>query len=210
MSKYIDKIFYINLERRTDRRAEIEQELNNFQLNYERFNAIEHIHGIVGCGYSHLAVLKIAKERNYKNVLIFEDDFTFLVSKQKFEDSLTIFFESNIPFDVCMLSYNLQQFQILYDNPIVNKITESLTASGYIVNQHYLQKLIDLYDYAIPLLEKTGEHWIYANDQIWKDYQKTDNWFYFKTRIGKQRPSYTDNGYNPIENKVFAHNYKGV
>ena len=37
MSHNIDKIFYINLDRRIDRRNEIEQELNNVELQYERF-----------------------------------------------------------------------------------------------------------------------------------------------------------------------------
>jgi ribosomal-protein-serine acetyltransferase len=80
MSSYIDKIIYINLSKRTDRREEIENELNNFNLYYERFEAIPTPEcGIYGCGLSHLSVLKLAKERNYKNILILEDDFQFLV-----------------------------------------------------------------------------------------------------------------------------------
>ena len=37
----IPHIFYINLNRRTDRKEEIEKELDNFGLTYERFEAIE-------------------------------------------------------------------------------------------------------------------------------------------------------------------------
>ena len=59
---------------------------------------------------------------------------------------------------------------------------------------NYFEKLINLYEWALPLLNSTKCHWIYANDQIWKDYQKQDNWYYFKIRIGKQRPSYSDLG----------------
>ena len=87
MSENIDKIFYINLDKRTDRREEIEQELSNYELNAERYAGIYTPHsGIVGCGYSHLNVLKLAKERGYKNVLILEDDFQFVVSKEEFEE----------------------------------------------------------------------------------------------------------------------------
>ena len=51
MSKYIDHIFYINLDKRADRRGEIETQLNAFGLSYERFTAIETPgQGIVGCG----------------------------------------------------------------------------------------------------------------------------------------------------------------
>jgi glycosyl transferase family 25 len=93
MSHNIDKIFYINLEKRKDRREEIEKELDTFGLNYERFEAIETPgFGILGCGISHLSVLKLAKERKYKNILILEDDFTFIVSKEEFEKSLNLFF----------------------------------------------------------------------------------------------------------------------
>jgi glycosyl transferase family 25 len=73
MNKYIDKIIYINLNKRVDRRADIENELNLFSLRYERFSAIEHEDGAIGCALSHLEVLKIAKKNNYKNILILED-----------------------------------------------------------------------------------------------------------------------------------------
>lgn len=50
MSNNIDKIYYINLEKRTDRKEQIETQLNIFSLEYERFNAIETPgFGILGC-----------------------------------------------------------------------------------------------------------------------------------------------------------------
>ncbi len=196
MSKFIDKIFYINMEKRKDRRELIEDELNKFNLDYERFDAIETAEfGIYGCGLSHLSVLKLAKERNYKNVLILEDDFTFSVTKEEFENELTKFFEQNLEYDVCMLSYNLVNFKEM-DNDIVGKLVYATTASGYLVNNHYYDILIKLYEWALPLLIKTREHWIYANDQIWHLYQNNDKWFYFKKRIGKQRNGYSDTAMN--------------
>ena len=86
MSHFIEHIFYINLEHRTDRRAEIESELDAYGLKYERFNAFyTPPDGFIGCAQSHLAVLKLARERGYKNILIVEDDFKFVVSKEEFE-----------------------------------------------------------------------------------------------------------------------------
>jgi len=193
MSKNIDKIIYINLNKRTDRRELIESELNNFDLKFERFEAIEtQGFGILGCGLSHLQVLKIAKERSYENILILEDDFTFLISKEEFEKELNNFFNSNIDFDVCFLSYNLIKKEETQYKFIV-KALECQTASGYIVNKKYYDKLINLYEIAMPLLEQTQQHWNYANDQIWKQLQIKDNWYCFSKRIGKQRPGYSDN-----------------
>ena len=60
MSENIDKIIYINLNKRTDRRIQIEAELNDYDLKYERFEAIETPgFGILGCGLSHLQVLHL-------------------------------------------------------------------------------------------------------------------------------------------------------
>lgn len=194
MSKNIEKIVYINLDKRTDRREEIENELKKYELEAERYSAIYTPHsGIVGCGYSHLNTLRLAKERGYKNVLILEDDFEFVVSKEEFEDSLNKLFDSKIPFDVCMLSYIVQRGEPIPEYPFVGKVLDGQTASGYIVNQHYYDTLIALYEWAIPLLDKTNEHWNYANDMVWKRLQPKDNWIYFLNRIGKQRDGYSDN-----------------
>ena len=80
----VDGIFYINLDHRTDRKEEIEKELRDIGLPFERFSAIPTCPGIIGCGYSHLSVLKEARRRGYKNVLIFEDDFEFLINSTTF------------------------------------------------------------------------------------------------------------------------------
>jgi glycosyl transferase, family 25 len=193
MSQNIDKTFYINLRKRSDRREQIEKQLNEFNLEYERFEAIETPgFGTFGCCQSHLSVLKIAKERGYKNVLIFEDDFEFCVTKEVFEINLVGFFDQYPNFDVCFLSYNLREYQEI-ENSFVNKIVFSQTASGYIINSHYYDKLINLYEWAAPLLDETKQHWIYSNDIVWRDLQKTDNWYYFKERIGKQSDGWSDN-----------------
>ena len=193
MSHNIDKIFYINLDKRTDRREEIEQELNQMELSYERFPAIHNSSGSVGCGYSHLSVLKIARDRGYKNVLILEDDFTFLVSKLELEIQLEQLFNSFNEFDVCFLSYGCNNFEDIPDKAFIKRVLDAQSASGYIVNEKCYSKLIDLYETCIPLLEETGQHWNYANDVCWRPLQKQDMWICFDKRMGKQRAGYSDN-----------------
>jgi GR25 family glycosyltransferase involved in LPS biosynthesis len=201
MSNNIDKIFYINLDKRTDRKEEIENELKRMDLTAERYPAIYTPNsGIVGCGYSHLNVLKLAKERGYKNVLIFEDDFEFIVSKEEFNKTIQNFFDTTTKYDVCMLSYIVQEFEEVPNNSIVCRILNGQTASGYIVNGSYLDVLIDLYSWAIPELERTNEHWNYANDHVWKKLQPKDKWYYLVNRIGKQRSSYSDNKMCHVDN----------
>ena len=197
MSDNIDRIIYINLDYREDRKDEIESEIEKMNLTEktERFRGIRVVdQGILGCTKSHLAVLKLAKERGYKNVLILEDDFEFIVSKEEFERELSTFFESGIDYDVCMLSYLLTQEEEPESNDQnVKRVIEAQTASGYLVNAKYYDTIIELYEWAWPLLENTKAHWLYANDQCWKTLQKKDNWYYFANRLGKQRASYSDN-----------------
>ena len=194
MSHNIEKIYYINLDRRTDRREEIENELTSFGLCAERFSAIAHEEGIVGCGKSHLEVFKIAKKNGYKNVLILEDDFSFLVTTEEFETLIGKFFiHIGNNYNVCMLSSSFEQCESDKPYPFLGKVIEASNASAYLVNGDYLDELIALYEYALPLLEKTGQHWNYANDQIWKLLQKRDIWYAFLPKLGRQRPGYSDN-----------------
>ena len=90
MTNNIDHIFYINLDKRVDRKELFEAELAKYGLTAERFAGIYYPSpmGTVGCGKSHLQVLELAKLRKYKNVLIFEDDFYFTEPKQLVEDCL--------------------------------------------------------------------------------------------------------------------------
>lgn len=196
MSENIEKIFYINLEKREERREQIEGELKKYNLydNAERIDAIHTPHqGILGCTQSHLKAIKLAKERKYKNVLILEDDFYFVVSKEELNEELKKFYETvHANYDVCMISYLLQNKEKTeYEH--ITKVLEGQTASGYIVNDRFYDKLIDLYTWAIPKLESTKEHWNYANDQCWKKIQPSSDWYCLTKRCGKQRDGFSDN-----------------
>ena len=193
INKYVDKVIYVNLESRTDRKEEIETELDKFNIKYERFNAISRPdYGIIGCTQSHLEVIKMAKQNNYKNILILEDDFTFTVSKDTFEEQIELLFKSNINFDICMLSYNLIKFKRNIEHTFLNNVLEAQTTSGYIINETMYDIMIDLYTWTLPLLDSTRHHWIYSLDQIWKLLQPITNWYCFSERLGKQRMSYSD------------------
>jgi GR25 family glycosyltransferase involved in LPS biosynthesis len=204
MTKNIDHIFYINLDKRVDRKELFEAELAKYGLIAERFPGIYYPQprGIVGCGKSHLQILELAKLRKYKNVLIFEDDFYFAEPKQVVEDCLQRLFTTKPNFDVCFLAQHLLAGTVDTEDPLFTRVAYSETASGYIVNAHYYDKLIELYKFAIPELEKTMAHWIYANDQVWKSLQATDNWYCFSKCLGKQRNILSDNS-NLMQNYDF-------
>lgn len=199
----IDRIFYINLDHREDRRREIENELRKMdiishdehnpdnKLIFERFSAIKHdTIGGVGCGKSHIGVLNLAKERNYSTIIILEDDFMFTVTKEEFHKQLC--YLDGVYMDVCLLSGNLMNYNHSGLTPNLYRLFKAQTTSGYFIQCRYNDTLIDCFQSAIENFERTNHHWLYAIDVAWHKLQVIDPWYALKTKIGKQRPSHSD------------------
>lgn len=192
--------FYINLDHRTDRRAEFEGEAAAMGFPCERFPAIYNRSGTVGCGQSHIAVLKEAQARGYESVLIFEDDFKFIVDKDTFWFTMNqIHTDVSGSYDVIMLGYNLLKSSAHSKNLL--KALDVQTASAYCVHSRMYAKLIDTLEVGLQKLIETGQHWNYANDACWKVLQPDAEWFVAQPRLGLQRPSFSDIGQKFVDNK---------
>lgn len=192
MLRQLDGILFINLDHRADRRASIMHELALMDLEAERFEAVSRPHlPSLGCAESHLAALKLAKERGWDHTLVLEDDFVFLVDKPALEAQMRRLFDGSLEWDVCMLAYSLQASEGI--EPGVLRVLEAQTASAYVVRRSYLDELIALYEEAVPLLAQTARHWDFANDQVWKRLQRRDRWIAFEPRLGRQAAGYSDN-----------------
>lgn len=87
---YIEKAYYINLDYRTDRKVLFENRVFDLGIPIERYEAVKfgendlenpfndkNWHKKMGCAYSHLNVVRLAKEQKLSNVWIFEDDCVF-------------------------------------------------------------------------------------------------------------------------------------
>jgi len=186
----IEKLLYINLDHRTDRRSEIEGELAKMGLSGERFPAILAEPGYIGCLRSHLAVLELAKQSGWTNVLLLEDDFQFIVDRPTLEQELTHFFNLEIPYDILMFGYN-----ILEKKPFNETVCRGInvqTTSGYLVHERFYDALIANFKEALPRLIQTDQHWNYSCDQSWKTLQPVSEWFCLNKRIGIQRSSFSD------------------
>jgi GR25 family glycosyltransferase involved in LPS biosynthesis len=180
--------FYINLDHRTDRRAEAEKEFESRDLAVERFPATYCSTGAIGCNLSHIGVLITARARGYESVMIFEDDFQFLVSKEQWNDLI-----AKLPasYDVVMLSYNLVA-GTSHDETFY-RVQDVQTTSGYIVHSRFYDTLIARWQEGAGLfMSNPTMDWVYILDQYWKPLQARCEWFAYKVRIGKQRPSFSD------------------
>jgi GR25 family glycosyltransferase involved in LPS biosynthesis len=186
----IDGIVYINLEKRKDRFEHMQSLLQKYNINALRFNAIEHEYGLYACGLSHLAVLKMAKNAGWNRVLILEDDILITVDPEKFHSMIQTILQR--PFDVCMLDLNLQSSEPIDDILSIVKVKCAYCAGAYIVENHYYQILIDLYESCLPKLLETRYHWMYANDAAWHSLQVKDNWIAYVPQICKQMSGYSD------------------
>ena len=193
----IDGIVYINLEKRDDRKKLLLEELKKIEVNSEQVNKVSGVYipknGHKGCVQSHIIALNIAKMNRWKYVLIFEDDMELNVSPDEFNNMINNTLDytksNNISWDVIMLATGHNEKE--YDNNMI-RIKAGTTSSGYIVNSHYYDTLINLFTYCNENMSRDkwsgGQEWEpYALDQQWRVLQKNDNWFGFEKDLIKQR-----------------------
>ncbi len=194
----IDHTIFINLESRKDRLKHVTDELKKLGLSddkFSRFPAIQLPNGRIGCSMSHLKCVQIAKERRWKNVFICEDDIEFtkpeLLKEQskKFFDNYTI---TGNKWDVCIVAgNNVPPYEKIDDYAI--KVSHCQTTTGYIVNEHYYDTLIENYKQGIQRLLKNPDHHVmFAIDKFWIQLQKRDKWFMIVPASVIQREDYSD------------------
>jgi glycosyl transferase, family 25 len=205
----LDAVIFINLDNRKDRKILIEKELENMGVKKEkiiRFPAIyEKYNGHLGCVKSHIEVLKIIKQSNFKNALILEDDFKFTLPKQEINKKIDHFLEKFINnWDAIHLSHSYWNKQKQIDNHIC-KINSAMTSSGYIVNNHnnFYDKLLNDFQNSEEKLTENLKKWLEKNpnkkkyedanalNQHWSKLQKKSQWYIFEPPLGIQRNSYS-------------------
>ena len=146
------KIFYINLDERTDRKDSFEKHMKKYDLEFERFSAIKDNCGAFGCAKSHLCVLKNAKNNNLENVIIMEDDIAFDISPEMLDEKLKLIFDNNLDFDVFHLSY---RYRISDDVPGIDylkKLSYCHYCSCYIINKKCYDEIIECWEKSLLLL----------------------------------------------------------
>jgi GR25 family glycosyltransferase involved in LPS biosynthesis len=190
MNNIIDKIIYINLDSRKDRDLSIRTQLKIYNLKAERLSAsyIEN-NPSQGCALSHIRCLENAVKNKYENILILEDDFIFNIEPNEFKKKIFKFLKYVKNWDVLMLlGYNIISEKY---NDIIDKVVESNTAAGYLVNNHYYKKLLKCFKKSYELLNNIDLPGT-SIDIVWKELQKVDNWYIFNPFLGIQGCSYSN------------------
>jgi len=188
MEKYVDQIYYINLEHRKDRKEHIEKQIKEYldpDLKITtRFDAIQYKgnfvnncfrnKGAIGASLSHLGVAKLAKQNNYKHTLILEDDVIFNWDKDRFYNFLNIFFENIKDYNLLVFDTNgnnMHPWQS-YDTNIkgIYKLGDSFCTGGYIISNAFLDTYIEHLEQATPKLIQ-GDIFNGRIDESWKIFQ---------------------------------------
>jgi GR25 family glycosyltransferase involved in LPS biosynthesis len=198
--KYFDHIFFINLDRRPDRLELITEQLKKVNIEAERVTAVDgslldadpkigngwNHKGVAGCALSHRKVIQLAKEHNYNNFLVIEDDSIFTESfVQDFE-----FYIKQVPENWDMIYFGGNHLTPLKGiNTNVGKCQHTLTTNMYAMKH-------TLYDTVLSSIAPVVEGLDKPVDVLYCDIQKKYNCYGFKPHLVWQDSIFSD-----IENK---------
>lgn len=202
----IDKIYIINLKERQDRWTDSLIELKKHNIeNYERFEAIrpdlkkndpiqysknnlkldeKYIIGALGCKFSHIEIIKNAKKKKYKQVLIFEDDFLLCENFiEKYNKIYSDIEKEKINIDIMYLGFSIVRKEPFIDTTINNlkKVKNVHTTHAYIINYNF-------YDTILEELEKCH----CEIDVCYANCQKKYNMYGIYPSLISQRTSFSD------------------
>jgi len=202
----LPRVDYINLDRRTDRKATFETSMCEAGVrieNLHRFDAIAHRHGCVGCTQSHIAVLKRALQLRLPFVVVCEDDCVW-----KSHDNTARFVKQCRDFvlhcgeewDVLLLAASVHHFKsTATEVPNLHRVTEAQTTTAYVVNGDYIPKLLQNFETSERQLREAIEECTttgqkigdakrrYSLDIYWKKLQREDRWFVFLPAYFRQQ-----------------------
>jgi GR25 family glycosyltransferase involved in LPS biosynthesis len=190
MNNYFDKIYCINLDRRTDRWERCLEIFDELSLNVERFSAtdykdIKHLKKTRDAIryanlQSHKSLLKLAKSFRLNNILILEDDVEFVNDfKSKFNDKI-----KSLPdnWDMFYIGGLPKKKSKLIDKNII-KSKHIVSCHSYAINSKCFDFLIE----KMTSLRTDG-----AVDNIYPKLQKYLNCYIMNPSLTYQRESFSD------------------
>lgn len=182
----VDAVVYINLEKRKDRRVQVEAELRRCipESKIHRFNAVYERPGWFGCSRSHIEVLRWAEEMGWNAVMVVEDDVMWTDAFRAGLEKLPSFPSP----DVIMLCGSSP----IYD-PVTSRVTSASAATAYIVRKEYIPILRANFEEGLANLRANPARTdLYCVDQHWKRLMEKDRWYIVVPGMATQRPGFSD------------------
>lgn len=171
----LQNTLFINLANRQDRCVHIQQELARLGITSPvRFNAVKTQMGQVGCSMSHLKCLEKAKQADWEQVFICEDDAVFTNTDLLLNRLAKA---STLEWDVLIVGGNNQRpfSKTAHDDFI--QVHNCQTTTAYIVKQAYYDTLMkNIKEGLDKLLREPQMKHLFSIDIYWKKLQIGDTW----------------------------------
>ena len=165
INNYITRVLYINLDKRTDRRTLMENQLSVFEPDKViRIPGVLHKNGYYGCTRGHITALKMAKEKGWENVLILEDDAVWANVEKAYPVFQKLIEQ---PYDVIMLGGTYADYDIN-----TYRVKFAFSAASYVVHNSYYDTLIQALEKGL----KSESPDDFPADVTFSKLQPTDNW----------------------------------
>lgn len=189
----VDMIYILNLEERVDRFYDTLLSLAAIRAPLDRvfhYKAKkDDTPAYVGATKNHVDVIKHFKESGKANCLILEDDFVFTDDHSRVWNTLDQFWKLDLDYTICFLSLSKHGERRPYNEIVSITKQPCTTSSGYLLRKETVGNVYDTVNEGLRLMSETGDHHMYCIDRYWC---KLTNLFFFKTKLGFQRPSYSN------------------
>lgn len=195
---FVDKIYYINLDQRQDRKIDTISELKKFNLydKSERISAIkgsrdkEFSYGSIeynktmdALTKSHLLAVQKAVDLDLDKILIFEDDIQFLEINSEHPFKIInrglADLQNLTNWDIVYLGGTVYQDSIVLESPNLMKAGNILGSHAYILNKRAFKKLLKGYTSPVPadlhLHILPNKYSIYPGPAVQRDGTLDDN-----------------------------------
>lgn len=203
----IDKIFFINLDHRTDRWEKLEKDFipllpDQYQDKVERISGVDFTNKeknvrAAGASSSHLKIWKQCIQEKLDTVLIFEDDIEWATD----QETINHYFNEikKLDFELINFSYRYRDYFLRSHHKDFLHGLNLILCSGYLVKVDFLKKMYDHVHYHTTRLLKNETFKEHAIDVVWNKFlfdkenlKINTKWYQTKTKLVIQYENYSD------------------
>ncbi|MBE4963665.1 glycosyl hydrolase family 25 [Enterobacter cloacae complex sp. P24RS] len=191
-----DKVIYINLKERHDRKNTIKKELRSLGIPphlIHRVEATRHLVGQIGRARSHLAAVETAISEGWGNVLILEDNMIFDTTAEA-KERLNAFLQTlkKIDWHCALLSTRYRKVITLKSTDRIVKPVDAGSACAYAVHRDYRDTMRACFATATGYLLKGGSPHEYALENTWLPLMQQHRWIGMYPVAGHPTPGMSD------------------
>jgi hypothetical protein len=187
-TSFFDAIYVLNLSKRTDRLIQITEHFEEYEVPFTRVEAIPNPKGAEGLRDTMLSVFAIAKQKDYDNILIFEDDALIVRDKIVFHDTMNqVVSQLNERYIMCFLGCQATAGFTHFHSPNLLPIQKGYSTHAVAYSKRGINEITGR-DFGYPI-----DNWFVDNIQIIGDCYTVHPF------LVSQRAGFSDIGHNNID-----------